>query len=49
MDYKVMQAWNGYKVGETITDPFTDEFNLAGQVANGVLVEVKPNSKKDEA
>jgi len=37
MDYLVKQEWNGYKVGDVITDPFTDEFNLLGQVAAGVL------------
>ena len=37
MDYLVKQEWNGHKVGEVITDPFTDEFNLLGQVAAGIL------------
>ena len=37
MDYLVKQEWQGHKVGDVITDPFTDEFNLLGQIASGVL------------
>ena len=49
-DFKLTQDWNGYKAGEIVTDPFTDEFNLAGQIASGVLVEINQTpTKKAEA
>lgn len=47
--YKVTQEWNGFKAGDVVTDPFTDEFNLQGQIANGVLVEQTTTTKKVEA
>lgn len=49
--YKVTapEGWGEYKFGDVITDPYTYEANLIGQVEMGVLTEVtEPKTKKVE-
>ena len=40
------EGWGEYKFGDVITDPYTYEANLIGQVEMGVLTEVSETKSK---